>query len=206
MVNELARLVLPKPVIRRLESAGVYCQTWVTAERQARAGRWVLRAIESGGSSREVGRYVSFFSLDGGRLCWLQKLDRIGANGVHAVVVAPELISVEMARIEQTYQLLIARHRIGTTANGKKPAIESTVMFRGIDGKLPPELLKQGLTPEFFTRAGEVKPIPEEFVEAVKAVTAGVACTNCRHCHGLVENVAAVGAACASAAAVPQEK
>jgi len=109
-----------------------------------------------------------------------------------------------MARIEQTYQLLIARHRIGTTVNGKKPAIESTVLFRGIDGKLPPELLKQGLTPEFFTRAGEVKPIPEEFVEAVKAVTAGVACTNCRQSHGLVEKV--VGAVCASAEAASQQE
>jgi len=192
MTKDLTRLVLPKPVMRRLEAAGVYCQTWVTVEKQARAGRWVLRGVESGGSSREVGRYISFFSPDGGRLAWLQRLDRIGANGVHAVVVASELLSVEMARVDQTYQLLVTRHRIGDTPNSKRPQVESVIVFRAIDGQLPPELLKQGLTPEFFTRAGEVKPIPAEFTDAVKAVTAGVSCVNCRHCHGLIEETAAV--------------
>jgi len=187
MAKDLARLVLPKPVMRRLETSGVYCQTWVTVEKQARAARWVLRGVESGGSSREVGRYISFFSTDGKQLAWLQRLDRIGANGVHAVVVAPELVSIEMARIDQTYQLLIARHRVSSSAIGKRPQVESAVLFRGIDGQLPQDLLKQGLTPEFFTRAGEVKAIPEEFAEAVRAVTAGVSCVNCRHCHGLIE-------------------
>ena len=189
VAKELARLVLPKPVLRRLEAAGIYCQTWITLERQVRAGRWVLRGVESGGSGREVGRYISFFRIDGNRLAWLQKLDRIGTNGAHAVVIASELLSVEMARIEQTYQLLIAKHRIAANANSKKPGLESVVLFRGVDGQLPQELLKQGLTPEFFTRAGEVKPIPEEFLDAVKAVTAGVSCVNCRHCHGLIEEV-----------------
>lgn len=194
MPKDLARLVLPKAVMRRLETAGVYCQTWITVEKQARASRWVLRGVESGGSSRETGRYISFFSPEGRQLTWLQRLDRIGANGVHAVVVTPELMSVEMARIDQTYQLLIARHRIGANTSGKRPQVESVVVFRGIDGQLSQELLKQGLTPEFFTRGGEVKAIPEEFVEAVKAVTAGVSCVNCRHCHGLIEQPAAAAA------------
>ena len=34
------RLVLPKPFLKRLEGAGIYCQTWVTPERQARAVTW----------------------------------------------------------------------------------------------------------------------------------------------------------------------
>jgi len=187
MPKDLARLVLPKPVMRRLETSGIYCQTWVTAERQARCNRWVLRGVESGGSTRELGRYISFFAEDGSRLPWLQKLDRIGTNGVHAVVVAAALMSVEMSRIGQTYQLLVARHRFGNGAAGKRPRVESVVIFRGIDGQLPPELLKQGFAPEFFSRGGEVKPIPESVAEAVKAVTAGVSCVNCRHCHGLVE-------------------
>ena len=187
MPKDLARLVLPKPVMRRLEGTGVYCQTWVTVEKQARTDRWVLRGVESGGSSRELGRYISFFSPDGTRLKWLQKLDRIGSNGVHAVVIAPELMSVEMARIDQTYQLLVAQHRLGKYLGRKRPPVESTVVFRGIDGQLSRELLKQGLAPEFFTRGGEVKPIPGEFAEAVKLVTAAVSCVNCRHCHGLTE-------------------
>ena len=187
MSTDLARLILPKPVMRRLESAGVYCQTWLTVEKQALTDRWVLRGVESGGSSREVGRYISFFSPEGGRLSWLQKLDRIGSNGVHAVVVAPELMTVEMARVEQTYQLLVGRHRLGKGKAGSRPKVESAILFRGLDGQLSPELLKQGLTPEFFTRGGEVRPIPGEFAEAVKLVTVGVSCTNCRHCHGLIE-------------------
>lgn len=193
MPKELARLTLPKVFIKRLESSGVYCQTWVTVERQARLDRWVLRAVESGGSTRELGRYISFFSPSGDRLSWLQRLDRIGVNGVHAVLVAPELVSVEMARIGQTYQLLIARHRIGPLS-GRKPAVESTIAFRGVDGQLPDDLLKQGLTPEFFTRAGEVKPLPNDLVDAVAAVTAGVSCVNCRHCHGLIEKAAVIEA------------
>jgi hypothetical protein len=175
--------------MRRLESAGVYCQTRITVEKQARTGRWVLRGVESGGGNREVGRYISYFAPGGGRLNWLQRLDRIGANGVHAVVVAPKLLSVEMARTEQTYQLLIARHCVGDCGATKKPPVESAVLFHGVDGQLPQELLKQGLVPEFFTRAGEVKPIPEEFVDAVKAVTAGASCVNCRHCHGLTGRI-----------------
>jgi hypothetical protein len=192
MPKDLARLVLPKPVLRRLETAGVYCQTWVTAERQARADRWVLRGVESGGGTKEVGRYISFFSPDGARLAWLQKLDRIGSNGVHATVTAPEMTSVEMARIEQTYQLLIAHHRLGKAADGKKPPVESRVLFRGIDGQLPEELLKRGLAPEFFTRSGEVRPVPDNFSDAVRLVTAAVACINCRHCHGLIEKPLAI--------------
>ncbi len=193
MPKELTRLVLPRPVLRRLETAGVYCQTWVTAERKSREGCWVLRGVESGGSTKEIGRYISFFSPDGARLAWLQKLDRIGPNGVHATVVASEMTSVEMARIEQTYQLLIAYHRLGKSSGGKKPRVESRVLFRGIDGQLPEELLTQGLAPEFFTWSGEVRPVPDKFSEAVKLVTAAVACVNCRHCHGLIEKPLARG-------------
>ena len=69
----------------------------------------------------------------------------------------------------------------------KKPPVESRVLFRGIDGQLPEELFKQGLPPEFFTRSGEVRPVPDKFSDAVKLVTAAVACVNCHHCHGLIE-------------------
>jgi hypothetical protein len=142
-----------------------------------------------------LGRYISFFAEDGSRHPWLQKLDRISSNGVHAVVVAAALMSVEMSRVGQTYQLLVARHRLENDEASKRPRVESAVIFRGIDGQLPPDLLKQGFAPEFFSRGGEVKPIPELLMEAVKAVTAGVSCVNCRHCHGLVERSASEGSA-----------
>jgi len=188
-MDRSVRLVLPKMMLRKLEGAGVYCQTWVTVEKQTRADRWVLRGVESGGSTKEVGRYISFFAPDGRRLPWLQKMDRVGSNGVHAVLVGAELVSVEMARIGQTYELLIVRYAPGALTGAKKPQLESTVLFRGVDGQLSEELRKQGLAPEFFSRSGEVKPIPEAFGEAVKLVTAGVTCLNCKHSHGLVERL-----------------
>ncbi len=187
MSNE-SRLVLPKPMLAKLDSLGIYCQTWVTAERQERAKRWVLRGVESGGSAKEFGRYISFFGTNGSRLEWLQKADRIGSNGVHAIVIGEVLISVEMARVDETYQLLIARHQLGKPkAEGKRPPIESTVVFRAVDGQLSEKLRKQGLAPAFLTRSGEVKPVPSGFLEAVKLVAGGVSCANCRHVHGLID-------------------
>ena len=154
----------------------------------------MLRGVESGGSTKEVGRYISFFAPDGKRLPWLQKMDRVGSNGVHAVLVGAELVGVEMARIGQTYELLIVRYTLGAPGPAKKPPIDATVLFRGVDGQLSEELRKQGLAPEFFSRSGEVRPIPEAFCDAVKLVTAGVACQNCKHSHGLVERLVREGA------------
>ena len=190
MANE-SRLVLPKPMMTKLASLGIYCQTWVTAERQDRAKRWVLRGVESGGSAKELGRYISFFAPDGSRMEWLQKADRIGANGVHAVVIGEDLVGVEMARVGETYQLLISRHQLGKPkAEGKRPPVESSIIFRGVDGQLSEKLRKQGLAPAFLTRSGEVRAVPVEFLEAVKIVAAGVSCVNCRHVHGLVGGAA----------------
>ncbi len=186
MANE-SRLVLPKPMMAKLASLGIYCQTCVTAERQDRAKRWVLRGVESGGSVKEFGRYISFFAADGSRMEWLQKADRIGANGVHAVVIGEELVGVEMARVGETYQLVISRHQLGKPkTEGKRPPVESSIIFRGVDGQLPEKLRKQGLAPAFLTRSGEVRAVPVELLEAVKLVAAGVSCLNCRHVHGLV--------------------
>lgn len=186
MANE-SRLVLPKPMMAKLASLGIYCQTWVTAERQDRAKRWVLRGVESGGSAKEFGRYISFFATDGSRMEWLQKADRIGANGVHAVVIGEALVGVEMARVGETYQLVISRHQLGKPkTDGKRPPVESSIIFRGVDGQLPEKLRKQGLAPAFLTRSGEIRAVPVEFLEAVKIVAAGVSCVNCRHVHGLL--------------------
>jgi hypothetical protein len=56
-----------------------------------------------------------------------------------------------------------------------------------VDGQLSNELRQQGLAPEFFSRSGEVRPIPPKYAEAVRLVTAGVSCINCRHCHALID-------------------
>jgi hypothetical protein len=147
MANK-SRLVLPKPMVAKLQSLGIYCQTWVTAERQDRAKRWVLPGVESGGSAKEFGRYISFFAADGSRMEWLQKADRIGANGVHAVAIGADLVGVEMARVDETYQLVISRHQLGKPkTEGKRPPVESSVIFRGVDGQLSEKLWKQGFLP-----------------------------------------------------------
>ncbi len=187
MKSPQTRLVLPQALIRRLDAAGIYCQTWVTVERRQRSESWVLRGVESGGATKAVGRYIGFFGLGGDRLGWLQRLDRITPNGVHAVVVADSLLAVEMARVEETYQLLITSHELGACEGGKRPTLKASALYRGVDGRLPTELRQQGLTPLFFSRAGEVKPIPERFVEAVGIVTAATCCLSCRHCHALID-------------------
>ena len=40
-------------------------------------------------------------------------------NGVHAIVVAPVLIRLEMLRIERTYDLLITRHSLARSAGNR---------------------------------------------------------------------------------------
>src|SRR5260370_8609363 len=130
---------------------------------------------------------MSFFAPDGSRMEWLQEADCIGANGVHAVVIGEALVGVEMARGDETYQLVISRHQLGKPkTEGKRPPVESSVIFRGVDGQLSEKLRKQGLAPAFLTRSGEVKAVPGDFLEAVKLVAGGVSCLNCRHVHGLV--------------------
>src|SRR2546422_7086867 len=99
MANQ-SRLVLPKPMMAKLRSLGIYCQTWVTAERQERAKRWVLRGVESGGSAKEFGGYISFFAADGARVEWLQEADRIRANGVHAISIGEAVGSVGLGRVD----------------------------------------------------------------------------------------------------------
>jgi hypothetical protein len=43
---------------------------------------------------------------DGNALPSLQRVDSVGVNGVHAIVITPFLVRVEMIRIERTYDLL----------------------------------------------------------------------------------------------------
>jgi len=113
-------------------------------------------------------------------------------NGVHAIVIGEVLVGVEMARVDETYQLVIVRHQLGKPkAEGKRPPVESSVIFRGVDGQLSEKLRKQGLAPAFLTRSGEVKAVPGDFLEAAKIVAAGVSCVNCRHVHGLIGSAAA---------------
>jgi hypothetical protein len=153
------------------------------------ARNYVLRGVESGGAIADLGAYSSFMGEGGETLSWLQRVDSIAVNGVHAIVVAPVFVRLEMLRIERTYDLLITRHSLTESVNGKRPQLVSSILFYGRRGSLEMELwgkdsgFRGTLCPVFYTRAGESATLPEAFQSAVARMTAAVCCLRCRHCH-----------------------
>ena len=190
--GSLPRLTLPAPAVQRLRKAGIYCSPGVTIEFQQATKRHVLRGRESGGAIKEFGHYVSFCGEGGERLPWFVRPDSFTANGDHAIVIAPALVSIEALRIEHTYELLIVRHELRAEREGARPRIWSKLVFRGWQGQLPLDLVDKDrsvagqIAPEFFTRAGEPRQLPAQFVEAVHLIVVGVNCRNCSHAHLLV--------------------
>jgi hypothetical protein len=180
---------LPQIVLKRLRDAGIYCQPTISIEHQKVAGKYVLRGVESGGAVADLGAYSSFVGERGQSLAWLQRVDSIGVNGVHAVVVAPDLLRLEMVRIERTYDLLITRHSLTDSQNGTRPRLLSSILFYGRRGTLEMELwdrdgeFRGTVWPAFYTRAGEIITLPEMLRPSAAAITAAVCCLGCRHCH-----------------------
>ncbi len=184
-------LVLPRRALRRLAEAGIFAQASVSLEYQQMAKRYVVRGVESGGAVEALGRYVTFCSDKGEALAWLHPLDGIGVNGVHALVVAPALVRVEMFRRGQTYDVLISRIAPAIGSNGKRPALQSTTIFHATEGYLPAELAKPRRNqketdiPRFYSRAGEPLAVPTQFEPAVRAAAVAVCCVGCVHTHYL---------------------
>ena len=184
-------LRLPGVVLNRLRSARIYSQPTVSIERQHVARRYVLRGVESGGAIRDLGAYTSFVDEHGEPLPWLQRVDSIEVNGVHAIAVAPALIRLEMVRMERTYDLLITRHSLTEVANGMKPRLESSILFYGRRGRLEMELwgkdgaFRGAVCPVFYTRSGEDVTLPVGYEHSITQMTAAVCCLRCRHCHVL---------------------
>ena len=182
-------LRLPAITLKRLRTAGIYCQPSASIEHLHVAKKYVLRGVESGGAVAEVGAYASFVDEQGNALPWLQRVDSIGVNGVHAIVVAPVLVRVQMLRIERTYDLLITRHRLAKSGDSERPRLESSVLFYGRRGSLEMELWGQDaayrgtVCPVFYTRAGERVVLPNDFQDAATRITSAVCCLGCRHCH-----------------------
>lgn len=193
-------LRLPGITLKHLRSAGIYCQTSISIEHQHLAKRHVLRGIESGGAVAELGAYSSFVDEHGTALGWLQRIDSVGVNGVHAIVIAPVVVRLEMVRVQRTYDLLITRHRLRPVGDGKRPQLESSIVFYGRRGSLEMELwgkdapLRGGVSPIFYSRSGEIAPIPNEFQDAVARMTVAVCCLGCRHCHLLQPKLIVAGA------------
>jgi hypothetical protein len=182
-------LRLPQITLKCLRTAGIYCQPTVSIEHQHLAKKYVLRGVESGGAVVEVGAYASFVDEQGNALPWLQRVDSIGVNGVHAIVVAPVLIRVQMLRIERTYDLLITRHELAKSGDSQRPRLESAIVFYGRTGSLEMELwgkdasFRGAVCPVFYTRAGERVVLPNDFQDAATRTTSAVCCLGCRHCH-----------------------
>ena len=182
-------LRFPAIILRHLRRAGIYCQPTVSIEHQHLAKRYVLRGVESGGAVADLGAYSSFTDENGCALGWLQRVDTVGVNGVHAIVVAPVLVRIEMLRVQRTYDVLITRHTLQTTALGQKPRLESSIVFYGRRGSLEMELWGNdrafcgAVSPAFYSRSGETLAVPDEFQDAVARISAAVCCIGCRHCH-----------------------
>ncbi len=183
-------LRLTRQALRVLKERGIFAHSPVSLEHQHLAKRYVVRGLESGGAAGELGRYVTFTQEDGQPIEWLHPVEAIGVNGLHAVVVAPVLVRVEMLRKGRTYELLITQHRPGATNDGKRPPLETRLLFRGIHGRLDLDLSgkdkdKAGtVLPTFYSRAGEEVRIPKRFRQAVvRAITGAVHCNGCFHCH-----------------------
>jgi len=185
-------LNLPGRVRRQLRDVGILARPDVGLEHQNLARRYVIRGVESGGAISEMGHYVTFCGEDGGPLAYLHPIDAIGVNGVHAVVVAPILVRVEMLRTGRTYELLITGYRIGDAENGRRPPMESQTLFRGVHGYLELELWGKdkesagSVVPDFYSRGGERLQIPAKFEPATRTITKAVSCCGCSHCHYLI--------------------
>jgi len=182
-------LTLSRHQLRVLRERGIFVQSAVSLEHQHLARRYVVRGLESGGTVGDLGRYVTFAQPDGQSIEYLHPVEVIGVNGLHAVVIAPVLVRIEMLRKERTYELLITQHRPSEPTERKRPVLESKVLFRGVHGRLELDLSgkdksqRGAVVPKFYSMAGEEVIIPKRFQEAVRAVTQAVNCIGCFHCH-----------------------
>ena len=182
-------LRLSRQALRVLKERGIFVQSAVSLEHQHLANRYVVRGLESGGAIGDLGRYVTFAQPDGRAVECLHPVEAIGVNGLHAVVVAPVSVRIEMVRTGRTYELLITQHRPGEASESKRPPLETKVLFRGIHGRLELDLagkdknLAGNVIPTFYSMAGEEVPIPKRFRAAVQAITKAVNCAGCSHNH-----------------------
>lgn len=186
-------LPLPRRAVRVLKDRGIFAHPLLSVVHQQLAGRYALRALESGGSAGDIGRYVTFARVDGRPLEYLHPVESIAVNGIHGVVISPEFIRVDLLRKGRTYELLITQHAVASAEDGTRPQPETRILFRGIHGRLELDLSGKDKAqigtafPSFFSLAGEVVEIPERFIAVVRAATKGTNCAGCSHAHFLLK-------------------
>jgi hypothetical protein len=188
-VLALRGLRLPSAALKQVQRSGIYCEPSISIEHQHLARKYVIRAVESGGAVPQLGHYVGLVDINGRWLSWLQRIHAVGRNGLHALVVGPQFVRLQMFRTEQTYALLITEHHLEIPAEGRRPALRNKLLFHGIHGTLALELWREDsdfsgqVAPAFFTRSGEPQLIPDVFRDAVCRITVAACCVGCQHCH-----------------------
>lgn len=198
-IMTLRGLRQPAIALKGLQTAGIYCQPAVSIEHQHLAGRYVLRGVESGGAVADLGAYCGFVDEDGQTMSWLQRVDSIAVNGVHGVVISASLVRLQMLRVQRTYDLLITRHSLADLQHGKRPRLDSSILFYGRRGSLEMDLASQDaafrgtVSPAFYSRCGEPASVPAQFRDAVRRITTAASCVGCRHCHLLQPGIVVSG-------------
>ena len=197
--HDLYGLALPSSVLKALQKRGIYCTPGISLEHQSLAKRYVLRGVESGGAVSDMGRACAFVSEDGTPLPWLHPIRSIAVNGRHAIFLAERMARIEMLRSERTWELAITLHTLSPVPGRARPQIVSRSLFRGRDGVLSVDLWKEEnrglrgtLAPVFYSRAGEVLPLPPPYEEVIRMTTGAACCVGCKHTHVGVPPMVAV--------------
>lgn len=182
-------LRLPQAALAVLRKRGIFAQASIGLHYQNIAKRYVVRGVESGGAAGDIGRYVTFANEGGQPIECLHPVESIGVNGPHAVVIAPALVRLEMLRKVRTYELLISRHAPGSLDSGRRPFLQTEVLFRGVHGRLEinfgdkNKAQSSAPLPMFYSLAGEELTVPQRFEAAVQALVTATNCSGCSHSH-----------------------
>ncbi len=188
-VLALRGLRLPAAALKSLQRSGIYCEPAVSIEHRQFARRYVIRGVESGGAVASIGLYCGFVGDDGAPLPALQRVDTVGVNGLHAVVIASEFARLQMFRTETTYELLITRHTLAPVEGKHRPRLQNSILFHGRQGILEMKLCDKdkqfqgSVAPVFYSRGGDQLEAPARFHDAILRLTAGACCVGCRHIH-----------------------
>jgi hypothetical protein len=188
-VLALRGLRLPHAALKLLREAGIYCVPAVSIDWQKVPDTYVIRGRESGGAVAQMGAYCGFVRETGDAMEWLDRMEAVGRNGFHALVVAPQFARVQVFRNERSYDLLITRHRLVPRAGRRRPLLENTILFHGVRGTLPAQARCAGapsrndLLPAFDDGFGAAVTVPEKFEDAARRAIAGAHCVGCHHSH-----------------------
>jgi hypothetical protein len=145
------------------------------------AKRYIGARLGVGRRGRGPGRYVTFAQPDGRPIgCHRSERTRRGRSrswvGAHRDGA-------------QGADLRTADYRPARTSEGKRPQLETKVLFRGIHFRLELDLAGKdknragAVIPTFYSLAGEEVLIPKRFRAAVQAITKAVNRTGCPHSH-----------------------